>query len=525
MKLIKLMLAGMVVMSFALAQDDTQGPDHFQQAFMTTMQNGGTPDEAFEAVAAVFHQMEVECDDCEMTEEEFQEGKAEAKAAFDAVLANGGTPEEAFHAAMEAGNDGPGTCDVCGYEYGGEDDHHGHCRVCDAEMNSDEDWNAHCDENPDHCKAQAGDVCGFRGWDGQGEECGYVHTGDPGEDHHHCDTCGMPVNSGDEMGAHCNENPDHCGGEDGDHEGEFYCGECDASFVSEGEMNEHMQREHGEGYSGPPTNHWDGNCAAICGGHGEYWLETDGEPDNGAEDGPYATWDHDADGNPVDCDCGDDGNHEDDGDHGGYDNLGGDTSWADAAYQIDGNQEHYDIVMSVPEEDREKVYEDIKRDVEEHRGDHDGDGENGGPPAFEDIDANGDGLVNMDEARAFFSNDPEFDEDEFAGDFDRVDQNDDGNVDMGEHVDEVVQQIAGEVFGGSMANGATPEDAFNNVVGALHEYIVGGGHNSQENFDNGRNAAWNAFQEALQNGASPEEAFGAAMGAAAAAGEDGDTNN
>ena len=192
-----------------------QGPDPFQQAFMTTMQNGGTPDEAFEAVAAVFHQMEVECDDCEMTEEEFQEGKAEAKAAFDAVLANGGTPEEAFHAAMETGNDGPGTCDVCGHEYGGPDDHHGHCRVCDAEMNADEDWQSHCDENPDHCKAQAGDVCGFRGWDGQGEECGYVHTGDEGEDHHHCDTCGMPVNSGDEMGAHCDENPGHCGGPQG----------------------------------------------------------------------------------------------------------------------------------------------------------------------------------------------------------------------------------------------------------------------------------------------------------------------
>ena len=193
-----------------------QGPDPFQQAFMTTMQNGGTPDEAFEAVAAVFHQMAVECDDCEMPEEEFQEGKAEAKAAFDAVLANGGTPEEAFHAAMEtSSNDGPGTCDVCGYEYGGEDDHHGHCRVCDAEMNADEDWQAHCEENPDHCKAQAGDVCGFRGWDGQGEECGYVHTGDEGEDHHHCDTCGMPVNSGDEMGAHCDENPGHCGGPQG----------------------------------------------------------------------------------------------------------------------------------------------------------------------------------------------------------------------------------------------------------------------------------------------------------------------
>ena len=112
-------------------------------------------------------------------------------------------------------HEGPGTCDVCGYEYGGPDDHHGHCRVCDAEMNADEDWQSHCDENPDHCKAQAGDVCGFRGWDGQGEECGYVHTGDEGEAHHHCDTCGMPVNSGDEMGAHCDETPGHCGGPQG----------------------------------------------------------------------------------------------------------------------------------------------------------------------------------------------------------------------------------------------------------------------------------------------------------------------
>ena len=188
-----------------------QGPDPFQQAFMTTMQNGGTPDEAFEAVAAVLHQMDVECDDCEMTEEEFQEGKAEAKAAFDAVLANGGTPEEAFHAAMEtSSNDGPATCDVCGHEYGGEDDHHGHCRVCDAEMNTDDDWRAHCDENWEHCKPQAGDTCGYVG--PSGDECGYVHSGDPDEDHHHCDTCGMPVNSGDEMGAHCDENPGHCGG-------------------------------------------------------------------------------------------------------------------------------------------------------------------------------------------------------------------------------------------------------------------------------------------------------------------------
>ncbi|MEO2186340.1 MAG: hypothetical protein ABGX30_07175, partial [bacterium] len=186
MKLIKLMLAGMVVMSFALAQDNTQGgeptgpppcdewlnsnmahdmngdgtvdendcpqqgPDPFQQAFMTTMQNGGTPDEAFEAVAAVFHQMEVECPDCEMAEEEFQEGKAEAKAAFDAVLANGGTPEEAMHAGMEThnegGDQGPPTCDVCGYTFSGEGDHHGHCDKCDhIYSGDDDDRHGHCD--------------------------------------------------------------------------------------------------------------------------------------------------------------------------------------------------------------------------------------------------------------------------------------------------------------------------------------------------------------------------------------------
>ena len=265
-----------------------QGPDPFQQAFMTTMQNGGTPDEAFEAVAAVFHQMAVECDDCEMTEEEFQEGKAEAKAAFDAVLANGGTPEEAFHAAMEtSSNDGPGTCDVCGYEYGGPDDHHGHCRECGAEMNADEDWQAHCEENPDHCKPQAGDTCGYVG--PSGDECGYVHSGDEGEDHHHCDHCGLAVNSGEEMHNHMQaDHPDMMEQHDdggGDHDG-----------------SQHY-----------PNNHWDGNCGAMMNGESEYWLDSDGDPDNGPEDGPYAVWHEDADGNPVNCGPGpeDHGDHDD----------------------------------------------------------------------------------------------------------------------------------------------------------------------------------------------------------------------
>ena len=144
---------------------------------------------------------------------DFEQGYADVDTNDDGVV-DCSEHDQAVQEAMEEGQ-GPGTCDVCGHEYGGPDDHHGHCRVCDAEMNADEDWQSHCEENPDHCKAQAGDVCGFRGWDGQGEECGYVHTGDEGEDHHHCDTCGTPVNSGDEMGAHCDENPGHCGGPQG----------------------------------------------------------------------------------------------------------------------------------------------------------------------------------------------------------------------------------------------------------------------------------------------------------------------
>ena len=55
------------------------------------------------------------------------------------------------------------------------------------------------------------------------------------------------------------------------------------------------------GDGGPPTNHWDGNCGAMKHGESEYWLDSDGDPNNGAEDGPYAVWYEDADGNTVDC--------------------------------------------------------------------------------------------------------------------------------------------------------------------------------------------------------------------------------
>merc|ERR1711865_1152740 len=54
-----------------------------------------------------------------------------------------------------------------------------------------------------------------------------------------------------------------------------------------------------------------------------------------------------------------------------HENLGGDTKYADQAYQVDGKQEHYDIVMSRPEHEREHAYKDIKRDVAEHKENND----------------------------------------------------------------------------------------------------------------------------------------------------------
>jgi len=209
----------------------------------------------------------------------------EFDAEYDRIDTNGDgvVDHDEYMAADDGGgdHDGGGTCDVCGHEYGGPDDHHGHCRVCGAEMNTDDDWRAHCDDNWEHCKPQAGDTCGYVG--PSGDECGYVHTGDSDEDHHHCDHCGLAVNSGEEMHNHMQaDHPD---------------------------MMEQHEDDGGDHNGPPPTNHWDGNCGAMMNGDSEYWLDSDGDPDNGAEDGPYAVWHEDADGNPVNCGPGpDDGN-------------------------------------------------------------------------------------------------------------------------------------------------------------------------------------------------------------------------
>ena len=164
MKLIKTMLAGMVLLVFAVGQEMTDGGppppppcdpnatypvadpgpdggcgnyndcngngaydlgepcgdmpmnDPVWEAFSSTLENGGSPDDAFEAAAAAVYDMNVATGNA--TEEEFEEGKATARMAFDQALADGKSPEEAFGDAMAAAG-GPPTGD------GMEGDHDG----------------------------------------------------------------------------------------------------------------------------------------------------------------------------------------------------------------------------------------------------------------------------------------------------------------------------------------------------------------------------------------------------------------
>ncbi len=163
--------------------------------FMGTLNEEETnANEAFDAAAAVFYDMMVTPG--YMTEDEYDTGKADAKAAFDAALNDGRSPEEALGAAMDAGRDGDGEC---GYE------------GCEFVGNSEEDWHEHCEDNPDHCKPRAGDIC----------ECDFVFAGtEADEDHRHCPTCKAQFTGDDEMREHC-EDEGHCGDGDGPHTCQF----------------------------------------------------------------------------------------------------------------------------------------------------------------------------------------------------------------------------------------------------------------------------------------------------------------
>ena len=219
--------------------------------FMGTLNEEGTNvNEAFDAAAAAFYAMMVTPG--HNTEDEFQEGKTEAKEAFDAALNDGRSPEEALWAAMDAGRDGDEDDD------GDEGDHDDQCRYegCDFVGSTDDDWRGHCDANPDHCRPQAGDTCGY-GHDGD-EACDYVFTGDEGEDHYHCDTCGVAMSSGQDMDEHCQDNPEHCrpragdtcecgftfAGTDAD-ENHRHCPTCKAQFDNDGDMGQHCQDNEG----------------------------------------------------------------------------------------------------------------------------------------------------------------------------------------------------------------------------------------------------------------------------------------
>ena len=101
----------------------------------------------------------------------------------------------------------------------------------------------------------------------------------------------------------------------------------------------------------------------------------------------------------------------------------GDTHWADEAFQLQGSQSHYDRVMGVAEEDRENEYHMIMGELGM---DNEGDGHDG-PPPFEEVDANGDGSISREEARAFFGDEPDFD-----AEYDNVDTDNSGSVNMDE---------------------------------------------------------------------------------------------
>ena len=314
MKLMKSILVGLIGLTMMFAQNQGQGdqqPPPEAQAYMQKYQETGDADQAFEAAAAVARANAEQGDDWD--EQLFNDCKAEAKSAHDGVMDDTNNPQEAFRAAMGAACVCSGNCppykpsimkSVRKYkendwavdaskeenqewmdayndydnwkdwrppgddgdegDYGDEgdegdhDDQGGQCRYegCDFVGSTDDDWRGHCDANPDHCRPQAGDTCGY-GHDG-GEACDYVFTGDEGEDHHHCDACGAAMSSGQDMDQHCQDNPEHCrpragdtcecgftfAGTDAD-ENHRHCPTCKAQFDNDGDMGQHCQDNEG----------------------------------------------------------------------------------------------------------------------------------------------------------------------------------------------------------------------------------------------------------------------------------------
>ena len=370
MKLIKLMLAGIVVMAFSFGQDQTQdggqppqgpppcdpnatypvadpGPDGgcgnyndcngngAYDAGEPCGEHGDGPDRLpFEDVdtdndglisrdeARDKYGTDPEGNDVEDFDQKFDDVDTDN---------NGSVDPGEYYAAQSSdqdGDQGPPTCNVCGYTFAGEGDHHGHCDKCDFVFTSDNDQHGHCDQ------------------------CDYIFSGE-GDQHGHCDKCDH-IYSGDDEDRH-----GHC-----DHEGCDFVGNSDADWQNHHHDDGGGDHEGGDGdHDGgpPPNNHWDGNCGAMMHGESEYWLDSDG--DGSPDDGPYAVWHEDADGNPVNCG-----------------------------------------------------------------------GPGGPPPTCAEVDTNGDGSIDREEARAKFGHDPQGNPNpNFDQEYDEVDANGDGVVDCAEH--------------------------------------------------------------------------------------------
>ena len=207
---------------------------------------------------------------------------------------------------------------------------------------------------------------------------------------------------------------------------------------------------------GPPKNHWEGNCGALMSGQSEYWLDSDG--DGQPEDGPYAVWNEDADGNPVNCGGGPEWLPFNEVDTDGNGMISRDEARAKYGTDPAGNEvgdfdQRFDEVDVNGSGDVDMGEYDAARNADhDGGGDHDGQGgqqhdgqqgqhggqggQDGGPPQwpFEAVDTNGDGVISRDEARAKYGTDPMGNPvPDFDQRYDEVDANGSGDVDPAEH--------------------------------------------------------------------------------------------
>jgi len=378
MKLIKTILVGLIGLTMMFAQDQGQGnqqPPPEAQAYMQKYQETGDANEAFEAAAAVARANAEQGDDWD--EQLFNDCKAEAKGAHDGVMDDVGDPQEAFKAAMQAACVCSGDCPPYSpsvmksvHKYKKND------WAVDESKESNEEWMAAYDDydNWKDWQPQGGDHDGQGGdHDGQGGD----HDGQGGQcGYEGCDFVG---NTDDDWRGHCDANPEHCRPKAGD-----TCHECDYVFTGD-EGEEHF------------------HCRVCKAGMGS--------------------------GQDMDQHCQDNPDH--------CRPQAGDTCHkCDYVFTGTEGEDHHhcdacDAAMNSPEEMNAHC-----QDNPDHCGGGPGGGPNDGPPnwTFEEVDADGDGAISRDEARAKYGTDPQGNPvPDFDQRFDEVDVNGSGDVDPAEH--------------------------------------------------------------------------------------------